>query len=412
MDKISKENIKRLKKDKKYDEIFVKYGIKAYKKYVPLRYRIQDQIKLQEEGKYEDIYNKYGKEEYSRILTKAMYDDIKQERGIGKAIIWRIKSGIAKTDKKVGIISSLSFLSLSSMIVNTSEGAINENAKQYKNEINEYNENISDYAKNVKAMNLSDTQIFMKVMDDMWKNIKGYAEPEKDIHGFLELDLATKDGYGVCRNMASDIAKKLNEINHNYNARTMFVKMGNQGDYEISDIHRNIYETNQTIVEECEQSEENEKKDKLIQNIVGNHMVTLVDVQKDNLTIVLDPTNPAIGIYYEGKIIMLNSKGKDFEAKEYFNAIMNGYEGVVNTVGGYIDSYKKPNLSFEEIEQKYGLKAQNKALKEVRAMDIANKTIEENDFLNSLKVEVSNNIVQKENHHENERIKKDVGREF
>ncbi len=391
MDKISKENIKRLKKDKKYDEIFVKYGIKAYKKYVPLRYRIQDQIKLQEEGKYEDIYNKYGKEEYSRILTKAMYDDIKQERGIGKAIIWRIKSGIAKTDKKVGIISSLSFLSLSSMIVNTSEGAINENAKQYKNEINEYYENISDYAKNVKAMNLSDTQIFMKVMDDMWKNIKGYAEPEKDIHGFLELDLATKDGYGVCRNMASDIAKKLNE--EGVLSPMMYRKA--QGLYKpnTSMAGRRSYWQSFTID-------------------VGNHMVTLVDVQKDNLTIVLDPTNPAIGIYYEGKIIMLNSKGKDFEAKEYFNAIMNGYEGVVNTVGGYIDSYKKPNLSFEEIEQKYGLKAQNKALKEVRAMDIANKTIEENDFLNSLKVEVSNNIVQKENHHENERIKKDVGREF
>ena len=42
-------------------------------------------------------------------------------------------------------------------------------------------------------------------------------------------------------------------------------------------------------------------------------MVTLVDVPSDELTVVLDPTNPGIGIYKDGKIIMFNRKEKKFQ---------------------------------------------------------------------------------------------------
>ena len=118
-------------------------------------------------------------------------------------------------------------------------------------------------------------------------------------------------------------------------------------------------------------------------------MLTLVDVPEDNLTIVLDPTNPGIGIYINGKIIMLNSgeeHGLEFEAKEYSNAIFTcgGIDGILTVASDYMRSFQKANLTFAEIQSKYGLEAQNKALIEVRARVAAEDTlkkIQTNDSL-------------------------------
>ena len=127
-------------------------------------------------------------------------------------------------------------------------------------------------------MYLSDIQIFMKVMDDMWGSIQGYKTPEKDIHGFLELDLANEDGYGVCRNMASDVARKLQEINPDYNARTIAVYI--EDGFKIADIERTVLETNETVQEDSSEEQEQNSIISAIQNFVGNHMVTLVDVKE------------------------------------------------------------------------------------------------------------------------------------
>ena len=389
MDKISKEKIKQLKAQGKYDEIFREYGPKAYKRYVPYKYRSEDLKKLKHEGKYEDIYNKYGKSEYNKLLVKAMYNEIKDAKGFGAAIVWRAKEAIASTAKRAGILSLAAFLEFSTIMSISTESLATENAEKYKQDIQNYNEKIAEYAQKVNKWDFSDMQIFMKVMDDMWESIKGYGEAEKNIAGFLELDLATSEGIGVCRHMASDIAKKLNQINSKYNARTITVTMGEDGTYKCADIKRNVIETNETVVDSND-SQNNNEKSKIIENIFGNHMVTLVDVKEDNLTIVLDPTNPGLGIYINGQIIMLNSIGEnglEFKAKEYSSAILahGGIDGILDVTSDYIKSFQKPNLSFEEIEKKYGIDAQNKALVEVRARMI----IEEQSFDEKYKVSPS-----------------------
>lgn len=377
IDKISRERIKELKKNKKYDEIYIEFGMGAYNKYVPTYVRQADLKKLKQEGRYEDIYNKHGKAKYNAVLTDAMYREIKETKGTLKAILYKTGQKISATAKKLGFATAFSFLSLSSMLALETESTIKENAAKYENEIEDYNTNISNYADKVNSKELNDVQVFMKVMDDMWGNIKGYATPQKDITGFLELDLADEEGYGVCRNMANDVAKKLNEINPQYNARAIVVKMGESGYYTMADIERNILETNETVTEEKkennEQNVQNDILDNVVSGIIGNHMVTLVDISEYNLTLVLDPTNPGIGIYRDGQIIMLNSakeNGLELEAKEYTNAVVfkGGIDGIVNTTKDYLNSYKKPTLSFEEIEEKFGLEAQNTALKEVREM--------------------------------------------
>ena len=101
-------------------------------------------------------------------------------------------------------------------------------------------------------------------------------------------------------------------------------------------------------------------------DILGNHMITLVDVKSDNLIVVLDPTNPGIGIYQNGKIEMLNSvKGNElnFDTRKFTTFITsNGYKDGAESVIDFADSYQESKLSPEQIEENYGLDAQYQAL--------------------------------------------------
>lgn len=112
-------------------------------------------------------------------------------------------------------------------------------------------------------------------------------------------------------------------------------------------------------------------------------MVTLVDVPSDGLTVVLDPTNPGIGIYKDGKIIMLNP-GKEKEFPEYTPkkltealVIEGGYDSFNDITLDYIDSYKKTKLTMKQIKDKYGIEAQNRALIQVRAQKITENLFKE-----------------------------------
>lgn len=389
MDRESKEKIKLLKKQEKYNQIYLDYGAEAYQKYTPSKVKKAELKKFKKEGRYEDIYNKYGPAEHEKILVKAMYEEIKEAKGPLKAILWNIGKKLKIATAYTALIAATSATTLTGMAISDTEKNIKNNAIEYAADIEQYNNKINKYAKEINAMNLTDVQVFMKVMDDMWGSIKGYKTPELNLSGFYELDLATEEGYGVCRNMASDVAKKLNAINPEYNARVIPVGMGDTY-YQIANITRTVLQDNETVSEH--EGEENESSPDILAKIFGNHMVTLVDVKEDNLTLVLDPTNPGIGIYKDGDIIMLNpvhdatsDEKIEYEAKEYTSAVIirgEGMQGVVDTIKDYFSTYEDANLTFEQIEEKYGLEAQNTALDEVREMS---KT-EQEKFADSLKV--------------------------
>lgn len=383
MDK--KEEIKRLKKEKNYEEIYRKFGSKEYVKNTPSSYRKKDLNKLVKEGKFEDIYSKYGKKVYNNLLSRAKYQEIKENKGRKSAILWRIKRSLKLTGLYLGIASSTFTLSFPVLNASTTK----ENEIKYEKEIKNYDNKIKKYAEEVNELKLNDVQVFMKVIDDMWNQIKGYKNPELDLTGFLELDLASEDGYGVCRNMASDVARKLNEINPDYNARTLVVNMGHDGQYKLADVKRKILEENETVDTDSSSKDVQNK----MSDILGNHVITLVDVKSDNLIVVLDPTNPGIGIYQNGKIEMLNSvKGNElnFDTRKFTTFITsNGYKDGAESVIDFADSYQESKLSPEQIEEKYGLDAQNQALKEVRKIEEAkaNKNLSDKEsFKESLKV--------------------------
>jgi len=372
MTETTRARIEELKKEGEYDQIFREFDQVAYKKNTPFKYRRADLRKLKQEGRYEDIYNKYGARKYNDILTRAMYNDIKNTKGLGAAIRWRVKEIFKRGVSVNMVLATVLSAEMAYLIAGEaekSEQAIAKNGEIYVDDINNYNRNVERYAYEINQYGFSDLQIGMKVMDDMWRSIQGYAAPARDIIGYLELDLATKDGYGVCRNMASDVAKKMNAINSKYNARTMNVYMESGGEYTKADIERNILETNSTVVNN-EGAEEEQEDDTMQRMFGGNHMIVLIDIPDDNLILVLDPTNAGVGVYINGKITMFNSgKGENpraFDSKELATGIITGRKRMGQAAEDYVRSFQKPNLTWEELWAKYGVEAQNEALDVVR----------------------------------------------
>ena len=123
-------------------------------------------------------------------------------------------------------------------------------------------------------------------------------------------------------------------------------------------------------------------------------MVTLVDVPKDNIIIVIDPTNPSLGIYTNGNIKMFNSTKKDglkYEPRkisEFFTS--NGYDEVTEFLEDYANSFQWASISKKSIEEKYGLEAQNQALKDIREWENnkqkTNSEIKKTKFVEQIKV--------------------------
>jgi hypothetical protein len=404
--KEGRNDAKELKRTEKYDEIFQKYGIKAYKKYVPFKYRKRELKKYKKEERYEDIYLKYGEKKYNKILVRSMFNEIKAEKGILKALLWRLKHDISSIFKKTVIYFLTASTALSISVDVIKNDWVEKSRQENFETIEEYNNKISEYAKKINALNLSDVQIIMKVVDDMWASIKGYKNPESEVYGFLELNLGTEEGIGVCRHMATDVARKLNAINPNYNARTLNVNLSDSVRLDMANIKRNIIQDNATVSRENQENVASEEISEFQRNVFGNHMVTLVDIPKDNITLVIDPTNPALGMYVDGKIIIFNTLGEkgiettdslSYDPKEFSTAFLTryGYGTLVGTAIDYSMSYKSPNLPIEELCDKYGVEAQNEALKIVRELDSSkvekktkgdsknsgkNKDSKENDF--------------------------------
>ena len=88
---------------------------------------------------------------------------------------------------------------------------------------------------------------------------------------------------------------------------------------------------------------------------------------------------------------MLNSgtekDARHYEVKEIGNMFFHGgASGVKDSIGDIVNSFSKSELTYEEINEKYGTEAQNRALEEVRQMSA--KENESEVFRNEYKVDV------------------------
>ncbi|MBQ3408026.1 MAG: hypothetical protein IJH12_02325 [Clostridia bacterium] len=347
---------------KRFDIIFEKYGQKAYCKYVPEKYRKQDIRELLKEKRFITILDKHGKNTFDRYYTKIMAEDIAYETGSS----YRKFDFIAKRFISRGTLSSAAAISIvvPIAIIPVIDMGIEDEKEEYNMQITEYMQCLEEFGESTRMYNLSDIQNIMFITDDMWKNIEGYKSPELDLSSYPGLDIATKEGYGVCRNMADHAARELNAIDERYNARTINVYADGDG-YEIANIERTTLED--------DGNEETTSGDGGITKVFGNHAVVLCDsIEDEGLQLIFCPTNPSVGVFINGEIHMFNSNGDDPYEYKYrpLGTILHGSDRAKEIPENIINSIEICTKGeMEYYENKYGVNAQNKAIKEVEELN-------------------------------------------
>lgn len=370
-----KEDLKKLLDQKQYGEIYNKYG--AFSKWYikDLRKLKRNDInEMLNEGRYEDIYRKYGEEDYNNNLLKIYQNDVYNETASKSKMVlykekYRLKSNIKNFSQFLVSIPVCLALVYSSSIV-LFQQQVKENEKTYVEQLATYNSKVEEYAEKIKELNLNDLETIMKVMDDTWNDIEGYGDPNKDIQGLWRLDLLEQNGLGVCRNIADDFTAKMNAINPDYNARNLSVYI--DFDYyktdSLSNIERTIVESDNEQVDDEQNQTDEQNKQLNLTNLFGNHMVTVLDIPDDNISLVIDPTNPSIGIIEDGKIKMLSTQeGKGLNYKPLGQQLLSSTLANVDVNIKNLSSFE--SIDYNAILDKYGIEAQNSALDYIRTLN-------------------------------------------
>lgn len=367
-----KKNIKdiiQLMKEKKYDEIYQKYGRETYLRVVSNKHQIRDIDKLMDEGRFFELYEKYGEKIYRDYLREMKKVDVENELGIkfkfNNYLFFEnmtqnlkiIRNQAAKVMLGLTIVSG----GFSTMIFSQYDQVIENNSKVYQSEIKDYDEEIKTYAEHINSMNLSDLEIIMKVMNDMWNSIDGYKIPDMyDAIGYPRLALYM-DGYGVCRNMADDFTARMNAINPNYEACNLNVYLK---EAEINNIRRTTLVNYNSIADNSEQEENIDYKSEIISNLTGNHMVSCVKLKEDDVLLIVDPTNPSIGVLKNGEITMLsNQMMKGIKIKPVGN-LMLGSDNRKEYLKKLTESLFTAG-DINTLKEKYGITSQNETLEEI-----------------------------------------------
>lgn len=358
--------LRQLAKEGKYDEIRFRYGIKAYEKYTPNKIYFKEKQQLIDQGKFFEVYEKFGQKQYKTSMSMLMYKDILQETSNKhKAKLysnWYTFSRILAMILIVFLIRS----QLNILLIFTSIKFEEERYNTYLTNIEEYSNNITMIC---NENNFSDLDIFMKLFSDMWKNSRGYKENRTEIIGCLGEVMGTKDGYGICRNMADDIARKLNLINPQYNARVFAVYI-DTGRIETVSIYRNII---QNVNQESNKTKNifnniDEFIGSFCKYITGNHALVAVDIKSLNITLIVDPTQLFIGMYKNGTITIFNpiEGGKtptiyrtSFSEESYWQT------NELIQLCDFTSSFLKNDIAYDELEKMYGIDAQKRSLEKV-----------------------------------------------
>lgn len=410
MTKEEKQAIRELKKNKNYEEIFRQFGQKEYIKNVDRKYKKMDIAKLKREGKFEDIYLKYGNSQYNKLLSEAKQREIEEIYGkrsfkaISHKISHRIKATAGALLIGTGILGGTGITAISGITIAQSEIIKRGNEEKYKDLITEYEKQNKNYAENIKKLELTDIETIMKLQKDMHSSIEGYGQPSLNIEGYFGIDIGKGNVTGVCKNMADDYSRKMNAINPDYNARTWIVRVDNgrsntpnlqtyRGN-QLLDSGSKFEDPSEMLARGIIYKIEDITQNKDVYNALGNHAIVAVDIKEKNLTLVVDPTNPSIGVFKNGEIIMLNSLGLESPSTMYRTPIDDlGFRGLgaLEVPNEYVKSFLNTSKTIDKLNEEYGVEAQNNALKTVQEKEenYMYNSYKRNRFKDSLKVEIS-----------------------
>lgn len=357
--------INELKREKKYDDIYYKYGREVYMNETPYSYKLKEKKKLLKDGRFLDIYEKYGEKIYSKNLKKMHKFDVQNEIGIKRCsfnylFFEKCTKGIKLIKKSIlgaSLVATAAPVTFASLV----SSVIYDNKSEYQNELDEYNKEINKYADYINSLGLTDLEIIVKVINDMWSNIEGYKNPDDyDILGYHRLSLYM-DGYGVCRNMADDFTARMNAINPEYEACNLNVYIDTEKTV-VNNTKRTIINDNETVNNNDDENVDSNDLS-LGDKLIGNHLVTCIKLKKENILLIVDPTNPSIGLLKNGEIYMFSDGIDSIDIRTLGSSTL-GMSNFMGYMGKVLESYNTDG-NYNELNKKYNIEAQNEVLEEI-----------------------------------------------
>lgn len=337
-------------------------------------------MKLKDENRFYDISNEHS---FRFNEKKAMNFESKMETGKKfnkklfnlrdflvysdkKRKLEKLKKSFIESTTKVGIIiyTSVYITSCFSRLEITGD----KNYKETEKLVKEYDANLKEYASKFNTDNMSSIDIIMTVMNDIRSNTY-YGYPEENIsYDYPRLTLNEYNNIGVCRHMADKFTTIMNLIDPRFEAKNLAVTIDSECDnFEFPDIERPISKEYLEMLKSSDERnvEEETFLEKLGNKIFANHLVTILKPIEDDCYLVVDVTNPSIGVLDDMKIYTFNAE--QYEFLEYSPATqVLAYNDTFETVNKEVLSSMVEDIDIEELDNKYGLEAQNKVLKKIK----------------------------------------------
>lgn len=299
---------------------------------------------------YDEIYKRYGKNIYDLFYYCRYINDVQYEGGNTK--LAKFKQNFKYITIPTASIIFCFFASMPFYQLIYKNNIKKENIEN----INKYEEYVQKYIESENFEELTDLEIFMKVMNKQHQEMK-YGSPELNLFGYFRLDVV--NGVGVCRNLADDLAYRLNQINPDYNAKMIAIHI------EFGDLIMNNDEIEVVSSDEPEEvtTDGNETLlSKINEKMILNHAVTMVDIPGKDYTLLLDSTNSEIGVIYNGKLNFFNSPNELSYTIDLKHILALGYDNGISLDLRELKSFFVDS-SFDELNELYGLDAQNEAIK-------------------------------------------------
>lgn len=327
--------------------------------------------KLEKENRYYDIYEKYP---FYTNYRKAMNFDSKIETGKNySGLKYRIRElTIYNSFKKIkqAAIKALIYCFIGPHIVLLYLSGLNclSNYNTYKfNEeiITQYDDNLEEYASQFDTNTMSDMEIIMTVMNDIRSNTQyGFDFDETEIYNRPRVVLNDNNNIGVCRHMADKFTTIMNMINPDYEAYNLLVYLDSNCDTFVP---CNVYTpVSDKYREEMTNNTNETNPSELEKKLLANHMVSILKPIDKDYYLVVDVTNPSIGVLKDGKIYMFNTMDYSFieyrPILQYITSVNNSYSNVTKD---FLSS-KKQDIDLNELNKEYGLKEQNRVLEKIK----------------------------------------------
>ena len=305
---------------------------------------------------YDEIYKRYGKFMYKLFEISRISQEVKYEGGTK---FDDLKQIIDVHLKEIFYFCVIYLTYLFLAMPNDVQKDIKATARNENiDRISEYEIYVDDYLESIDFTGLSDLEIFMKLMQYEHQEML-YGTPEQEITGYYRVQML--DGKGVCRNIADDLAYRLNLINPEYNAKMICVN-SSYGNWVKNDDKMQIAPDYNFNNEEIDN--DNKGLEEIKKRLFPNHAVTMINIPGEDYSLILDPTNSGIGVISNGKIDMFNSDNENYYVTELLNAFLMGYDVEFSTKLEELKSYFTKH-SLEELNELYGLDAQNETIKKL-----------------------------------------------